>query len=108
MGGSGFLNINGGEFLLLLLIVLIVVGPERLPEVAKQGAIWLKKAVRYVRDAKDALTDEFGDEMADLKDFDPRQYDPRKIVRDAWNETAEPTPKKKDPAAPTPYDDEAT
>lgn len=106
---GGFLNINGGEFLLLALLALLLVGPERLPAVAKQARDFIRKAVLYMRDAKNSLTEEFGEEMADLREFDPRQYDPRRIVREALSEPSPqpPTPRR-DPETPAPYDDEAT
>jgi sec-independent protein translocase protein TatB len=30
---------------------------------------------------------EIGVQMDDLKKYDPRQYDPRKIIREAWDDT---------------------
>ncbi|MDN5559125.1 MAG: twin-arginine translocase TatA/TatE family subunit [Ruaniaceae bacterium] len=106
------MGINGPEFLIIAVLVLLVVGPERLPEVAKQGATWLKKIVHYIRDAKDSLTSEFGDEIGELKDLDPRQYDPRRIVQEAMREPRpKPTPMPappRDPEAPPPFDSEAT
>ncbi len=106
------MGINGPEFLIIAVLVLLIVGPDRLPQVAKEGATWLKKIVHYIRDAKDSLTSEFGDEIEELKDFDPRQYDPRRIVQEAMRE---PRPRKSSPAAPPrdpdalpPFDPEAT
>lgn len=103
------MGINGAEAAIIAVIILLIVGPERLPDVAKQGATWLRTAVRYVRDAGASLTEEFGDEIADLREFDPRQYDPRTIVRQAM---AEPRTKPRspvhDPTKPAPFDSEAT
>lgn len=124
--GSGFLGFSAPEIFTLAVLVLIIVGPERLPGVAKQAAQFLKKAVAYVRDTTDALSSEFGEEIADLKDFDPRQYDPRRIVREAMAEprprpattSRQPgvrqppaqsiTPPARDPNTPAPFDPEAT
>ena len=69
-------------------MVVIVVGPQRLPEYARK----LTQAVRRLRvfldDAKEQIAEEVGPELADLNltDLDPRNYDPRKIVRDALGE----------------------
>ena len=40
------LDINGPEFVLLLVIAIILFGPERLPEFARKAA----RVLRYVRD----------------------------------------------------------
>ena len=82
------LGISGSEFLVIILVVVIVVGPQRLPEYARK----LTQAVRRLRvfldDAKEQIAEEVGPELADLNltDLDPRNYDPRKIVRDALGE----------------------
>ena len=82
------IGISGPEFLVIILVAVIVVGPQRLPEYARK----LTQAVRRLRvfldDAKEQIAEEVGPEMADLNlsDLDPRNYDPRKIVRDALGE----------------------
>lgn len=78
-------NLQGGELLLLILLALIVLGPERLPGYAAK----LAQAVRNLRDlaegAKSQIKDEMGPAFDDInwRQLDPRQYDPRRIVRDA-------------------------
>ena len=62
-----FANIGWGEMLLLLVIGLVVLGPERLP-----GAIrWTSGAVRQTRDylsgATSQLREELGPEFDDLR-----------------------------------------
>ena len=82
------LGISGPEFLVIVLVAVIVVGPQRLPEYARK----LTQAVRRLRvfldDAKEQIAEEVGPELADLNlsDLNPRNYDPRKIVRDALGE----------------------
>lgn len=51
-------GIGGSEFLLLLLIGLLVLGPERLPRVASQLGRWLGQARRMTRVMKRQLEDE--------------------------------------------------
>jgi sec-independent protein translocase protein TatB len=66
-------------------IAVFVLGPERIPHYAAQ----LGRLVRSVRDmangAKDRLRDEMGPDFDDVdwKKLDPRQYDPRRIIREA-------------------------
>ena len=84
----GVLGISGPEFLVIILVAVIVVGPQRLPEYTRK----LTQAVRRLRvfldDAKEQIAEEVGPELTDLNlsDLDPRNYDPRKIVRDALGE----------------------
>jgi sec-independent protein translocase protein TatB len=78
-------DINGGEFLVILLVAVIVIGPTRLPGYAEQLARLTKQARRYLADARRRVDDELGDEARDIdwEALDPRRYDPRRIVRDA-------------------------
>ena len=80
-----FFDINGGEFLVILLVAVIVIGPTRLPRYAEQLAKLTKQARRYIQDARTRVDAELGDEAKDIdwESLDPRKYDPRRIVRDA-------------------------
>ena len=51
-------GIGGSEFLLLLLIGLLVLGPERLPRVASQLGRWLGQARRMTRVMRRQLEEE--------------------------------------------------
>ena len=51
-------GIGGSEFLLLCLIGLLVLGPERLPRVASQLGGWLGQARRMTRVMKRQLEEE--------------------------------------------------
>lgn len=75
-------DINGSEFLVIAVIAVIIVGPERLPEYVRGLRALVKRARGALRDGQAALSSEFGEDV-DWKQLDPRQYDPRKIVRDA-------------------------
>ncbi|GAA2245359.1 twin-arginine translocase TatA/TatE family subunit [Rarobacter faecitabidus] len=76
-------GINGGEFLVLLVVLAIVVGPSRLPQYAEQLARLIKGVKRKLDDLRSDLSDEAGASEVNWQDFDPRRYDPRRIVRDA-------------------------
>jgi Tat protein translocase TatB subunit len=58
-----FSNVGITELLLILLLALLVVGPERLPEVGRK----LGQALRSVRKAYDNLTRDLGPELASLQ-----------------------------------------
>ncbi|WP_425954733.1 Sec-independent protein translocase TatB [Xylanimonas sp. McL0601] len=78
-------DINGGELLIIVVLALVLIGPERLPQYAAQLARLVRKLRAFAADARDRVTDELGPEMADVdwSKLDPRQYDPRRIVREA-------------------------
>lgn len=75
-------GISGEKLLILGLLAAIVLGPERLPYYAQQLAKLVKSVKRFAEGAKDQLSAEVGEEL-DWKKLDPRQYDPRRIIREA-------------------------
>jgi sec-independent protein translocase protein TatB len=83
MGGLTF-----DKLLIIGVIAVFLLGPERLPHYAAQ----LGKFVRSMRDmangAKDRMREEMGPDFEDVdwKKLDPRQYDPRRIIREALTE----------------------
>lgn len=82
---TGMFGINGGEFLVLLVVVVVVVGPERLPAYAERLGIWVRTMRGFLRDAKKRVDEELTEQGADVDwaSLDPRRYDPRRIVREA-------------------------
>lgn len=73
------------EILVIIFLILVVVGPDKMPQAAAQLGQGVRRGKQLVREAKAKLREELGPELQDvnLKSLDPRQYDPRKIVRDA-------------------------
>lgn len=73
------------KLFIIAIIAVILLGPERLPYYASQ----LAKLVRGMRDlangAKERMREEMGPDFdeVDWKKLDPRQYDPRRIIREA-------------------------
>lgn len=59
-----FLGVGYQEILVILVLMLVVVGPERLPQVAFQVGRAVREMQKYAR----AVRDEFGDEMKYLED----------------------------------------
>ena len=81
-------GISGEKLLILGIIAVIVLGPERLPEYAKGLANIIKNIRKMAEGAKTQIKDELGPEYEDVdwRKLDPRQYDPRRIIREALTE----------------------
>lgn len=90
------------KLLLIGLLAVIIIGPERLPRAAESFARFVRKAGEYLRDTKEKVREEFGPEIdeVDWRKLDPRQYDPRRIVREALFEEPSFDAGKPAPAAP--------
>ncbi|WP_426184111.1 Sec-independent protein translocase TatB [Microbacterium sp. TWP3-1-2b2] len=78
------------KLLLIGVIAAVIIGPERLPKAAETFAGFVRKAGEYLRDTKSRMRDEIGPEIDDVdwRKLDPRQYDPRRIIRDALMDDA--------------------
>ncbi len=77
---------DGFEKLLVIGIIgVLLLGPQRLPQYAQKLAEFVKAVRRFADTAKDRMRDEMGPEFdeVDWQKLDPRQYDPRRIIRDA-------------------------
>lgn len=62
-----FANVGWGEMLVLVVVGLVILGPERLPEAIRWTANALRQARDYVTNASDQLRDEMGPEFDDLR-----------------------------------------
>lgn len=113
--------VTGWEFILLIVIAIVVLGPDRLPEYAGKLGRFVKQARAMANNAKGELREQMGPEFDDIdwRQYDPRQYDPRRIVREALLDPDEgparkpvtavmPTETVIDPDRPTPFDLDAT
>ena len=63
-------GIAGTELLLLLLIGLVILGPQRLPKIASQVGSWIGQARRMTRAMKRQLEDELRTEEFRQSPFD--------------------------------------
>jgi sec-independent protein translocase protein TatB len=81
-------GINGWEALVLIVLAVVILGPERLPEYAAKLAQGVRKVRVMAEGARVTLKDQLGPEYQDInwRQYDPRQYDPRRIVREALAE----------------------
>lgn len=88
------------KLLVIAIIAVFLLGPERLPHYASQLARLVRSARDMANGARDRMREEMGPDFDDLdwKRLDPRQYDPRRIIREALLED-ESTPVVR-PAAP--------
>ncbi|WP_193598433.1 twin-arginine translocase TatA/TatE family subunit [Microbacterium sp. YJN-G] len=79
------LGLTFDKLLLIGLVAVLIIGPERLPKAAESFARIVRRAGEYLRDTKSRMRDELGPEIdeVDWRKLDPRQYDPRRIIRDA-------------------------
>ncbi|STB94378.1 Sec-independent protein translocase protein TatB [Corynebacterium amycolatum] len=62
-----FSNVGWGEILVLFILGLILIGPERLPKVIEDIRALLLAARTAINDARDNLSDEFGEDFDDLR-----------------------------------------
>jgi sec-independent protein translocase protein TatB len=111
------------KLLVIAVIAVIVVGPEHLPKYAAQLGRIARSLREMANGAKDRMREEMGPDYdeVDWKKLDPRQYDPRRIIREALLDD-EPAPVVKPvregayiqrqrflrEGKPAPYDSEAT
>ena len=102
------------ELAVIALVAVIVLGPDRLPDLARQAAQLLHRVRGMANNARDELRSELGPEYADLQ---LRDLDPRAIVRkhiteamaDVEREQAQAVEAEKLPEGQVPpYDVEAT
>ncbi|MCU6479407.1 twin-arginine translocase TatA/TatE family subunit [Arthrobacter sp. A2-55] len=78
-------GINTPELIVIVIVAVLVIGPKRLPGYVEM----LKNLIREVRKmasgARETIKEESGLDIDDIdwKKLDPRQYDPRRIIREA-------------------------
>ena len=122
-------GINGNEFIVLAILAAVLLGPEKLPDYARKLATLIRDLRRLASGAQEQLREELGEDFADmdLKKFDPRQYDPRRIISEALRDQLEEPPAQgfpdsarsrgpetrnssspPEPSGPAPFDDEST
>ena len=76
------------ELIVIVVVAVVVFGPDRLPDFARQAGRFLRQVRRFSQTARDDIRSELGPEFADfeLTDLDPRRAI-RKYIEDAWEET---------------------
>ena len=98
------LGLSFDKLLLIGIVAVLIIGPDRLPKAAESFAKFVRRAGEYLRDTRSKMRDELGPEIdeVDWRKLDPRQYDPRRIIRDALFEEPDfDRPAAKSPTAST-------
>ncbi|MGZ4452730.1 MAG: sec-independent translocase [Nocardioides sp.] len=109
MFGIGF-----AELMVVAFVAILVFGPDRLPDVARQAAVLVRRGRALANNVRDELRSELGPEYADLEltDLDPRRFVARQVREamleaDAAESAWEPSPRLGAGELP-PYDVDAT
>ena len=84
-------DLSIGKLLVIGLIALFLVGPDKLPQYAAQLGKWVRVGRTMLDEAKGRVTKELGPEFDDVDwaSLDPRRYHPKRLLADAWNSTAD-------------------
>ena len=80
------------ELVVIMIIAVVVFGPDKLPELAKQAGRFVRQMRNLAQQAQTQLREELGPEYADLKlaDLDPRQAIRKHIIEAMEDEDDEP------------------
>lgn len=87
MFGMGF-----GEIVVIAVVAILVFGPERLPELARQAGRFVRTGRQMINKARDDLQRELGDDFEGLSEFangDPRSSIQRALFNDSASPGAE-------------------
>ena len=76
------------ELAVNIVVGLLVFGPDRLPDYAKQAGRFIRQVRSFSTSTRDDIRRELGPEFADfeLTDLDPRRA-VRRYIEEAWDET---------------------
>jgi sec-independent protein translocase protein TatB len=77
-------HIGFGEVMVIAVIALFLVGPERLPKLASDAAHMLRQFREMARNATSSVREELGPEFADVKfeDLNPRTFVRKHLLDD--------------------------
>ena len=82
------------ELMVIAIVAVVVFGPDRLPDLAKQAGRFVRQVRNLAQSAQSQLREELGPEYADLKltDLDPRQAIRKHILEAMEDDFDEPEP----------------
>ncbi len=75
------------EIALIALIALLVFGPERLPRVAREAALWIRKARQMASSVRDEISHEL-----ELQDLKQSMLEKKKRIESSLEETIDVLP----------------
>jgi sec-independent protein translocase protein TatB len=78
-------DIGFSEMVVLAVVALVVLGPERLPKVAKQAGAWMGKLRRYVDDVKSDINRQM--ELTELRNLKSQLTDAAKDIESSISST---------------------
>ncbi|MGP3536153.1 Sec-independent protein translocase TatB [Microbacterium sp. RD1] len=80
-----FFGLTIEKLLVIGVIAALLIGPERLPRYAEGLARFARRAREMLQGARSRMREEMGPDFDDVdwRKLDPRQYDPRRIIREA-------------------------
>jgi sec-independent protein translocase protein TatB len=98
------------EIGVILVVALLLFGPERLPELAKQAGGFVRTVRRMADNAKNDLGREMGEDLSslNLRDLDPREIVRRNFLEDDPAPAATKETRILRPGEAAPFDPEAT
>ncbi|MFB2584407.1 Sec-independent protein translocase TatB [Herbiconiux liukaitaii] len=81
-------GLTAEKLVVIAVLAAFLIGPERLPHYAEKLRDLVRAVRGFTESAKARVAEEVGPEFDDVdwKKLDPRQYDPRQIVRDALSD----------------------
>ena len=104
-------GIGWPEMLMIGVVGVIVFGPDKLPDLARQAGSFIRTLRRMAENARDDLGREIGEDFSglNLRDLDPREI-VRKNILDIGHDAPTPGPTSRElrPDERPPFDPDAT
>lgn len=94
--------IQGGEWIVIVLVALVVFGPERLPELSRRLGGWARELRTAAREMRRGLEAEVGDLRQMKRDITAPVKEVRASLQDAARLAAENNPTRLDWTGPKP------
>ena len=91
-------DIGFAELVIIAVVSLLVIGPERLPKAARTAGYWFGKARRYVEGVKEEVASEF--DVSELKRMIHNQEVQINELQGKLNETVALDEQQQEPAGP--------
>ncbi|RZS87243.1 sec-independent protein translocase protein TatB [Motilibacter rhizosphaerae] len=81
-------GISGMEFVVLAVVALVVIGPDKLPGFAQDAGRFVRQVRRMAKDAQADVAEHLGPEFAniDVRDLNPRAFVQKHLLDDRLDE----------------------